>query len=53
MGETVNSFQSLYLSVKAFRVGLYHQKHAFYFRKVQNWETCILVRNAPNAHGIC
>lgn len=48
MGEAVNSFRSLYLTVDSFRTALYNQKHAFYFRKVKTWETCIRVRNRPD-----
>lgn len=48
MGEAVNSFRSLYLAVDSFRTALYNQKHAFYFRKVKSWETCIRVRYRPH-----
>lgn len=53
MAETMNSFRCLYSSVKDFRIALYRQKHAFYFRKVKTLETWILVSYNPNVHVNC
>lgn len=43
MKEAVISFGRLFLTVREFQRSLYHQRHAFYFRKVKQWMTCLSV----------
>lgn len=43
MGAAIMSFHDLSSAVKGFRESLYHQKHAFYFRKVQTLEGLLKV----------
>lgn len=43
MFEVMIAFRNLVLSVENFRKSLYNQKHAFYFRKVKQWMTCLSV----------
>lgn len=46
--ETVVSFGRLFLAVREFQGSLYYQKHAFYFRKVKQWMTCLSVSATVN-----
>lgn len=41
--NAVNSLKELYSAVNGFEKSLYHQKHAFYFRKVKQWSVSLLV----------
>lgn len=38
-----DAIQNLLYAVIRFQNSLYHQKHAFYFRKVKQWVDCIWV----------
>lgn len=41
--DAIASFKKFKFSVDRFIKTLYHQKHAFYFRKVKQWSTCLWV----------
>lgn len=43
INSTVISFSKIYSAMERFQGSLYHQKHAFYFRKVKKWVACIWV----------
>lgn len=41
--KAVKSLTVLCFAVTSFEKSLYHQKHAFYFRKVKQWTVCLSV----------
>lgn len=41
--EVYNSIWFLSLAVTQFHDRLYHQKHAFYFREIRQWDECLSV----------
>lgn len=43
IGLAYDSFERLLGTIMVFHKSLYHQKHAFYFREVKQWEDCIKV----------
>lgn len=43
MKEIRNKFLSLSFTVGWFQMGLYHQKHAFYFRGIKKWMASLSV----------
>lgn len=43
MCDVMVTFRCLFLYIDRFRESLYNQKHAFYFRKVTQWMTCLCV----------
>lgn len=54
MGDVIVSFGKLSFAVDNFQGSLYHQKHAFYFRKVKQWKACLWVSaSEAELHHIC
>lgn len=43
MKTALASFVKLYSALDSFQRSLYHQKHAFYFRKVKKWVAFVRV----------
>lgn len=41
-----NILKELQSAVENLEKSLYHQKHAFYFRKVKQWSTCLSVSDS-------
>lgn len=51
MCDVMSALRIHFISIDAFRKSLYIQKHAFYFRKVNQWLSCLCVSQSLCEHG--